>query len=263
MKRIVVSLFCLSLVLNSKAQTLKDFTYLKDRFHLESYLNFSAMLANIDNPAAPVNREAHKQSVPFIDLYYLQPNFNKGGLNRRIDYKLLPDIFWLFKQITEKDERKLYASQGSTISGGIIGWHYWTWNILASNQRCINLGFSISDYFIGAIYLDSAQSKIILHEPQGWQIGAGPTAGISQRLNNSFILLGSAAYVPSFLKPVNVSYAKYDDAYPKPHFMHANLTLLSKWGLFAEAQYVQLINKGNLPNSTRRLDLKLGFAFVL
>jgi len=38
---------------------------------------------------------------------------------------------------------------------------------------------------------------------------------------------------------------------------------MSKWGLFMEGQFVQLINRGNLPNQTRRLDLKLGFAFVL
>ncbi len=263
MKRSLLLISFLSLAFISKTQSLKEFTYLKDRYHLESYFNFSAMLANIDNPAAPNNRQAHKQSVLFIDLYYLKPNFNKGGLNRRSDYKLLPDIFWLFKQITEKDESKLNASQGSSISGGIIGWHQWTWNLTAKPQQCISIGLTISDYFIGSIYLDSTQSKIVLHEPQGWQIGAGPVIGISQRLSNSFILIGSTAYVPSFLKPVSVSYAKEDENYPKPHFLHLNLTLMSKWGLFAEGQLVQLINNGNLPNTTRRLDLKLGFAFVL
>lgn len=263
MKRLLGIALFLGLAAIGKSQTLKEFTYLKDRFHQESYFNFSAMLANIDNPAAPNNREAHKQSVPFIDLYLLKPNFNKGGLNRRSDYKLLPDIFWLFKQITEKDEKKMYANQSSTLTGGIIGWHHWTWNVTAKPQHCLSLGFTLSDYFIGSIYQDNSNNNIILHEPQGWQIGAGPVVSVSQRLSNSFILIGSTAYVPSFLKPVNVSYAKVEDAYPKPHFLHANFTLISKWGFFAEGQFVQLINLGNLPNQTRRLDLKLGFAFVL
>ncbi len=243
-------------------QTLDKFTYLKDRFHQEEYLNFSFMLANLDNPAAPNNRALHKQSVPFIDLYFLKPDFSKGGLNRRSDYKLIPDMFWLFKQITEKDEKKLYANQGSSITGGIIGWHHWSWNIIAKPQHCIGLGINLSDYFIGSIY-QGENNDIVLHEPQGWQIGLGPVITMSNRINNTFVLISSAAYVPSLLKPVDVSYAKADDAYPKPHFLHGNITLMSKWGLFMEGQFVQLINRGNLPNQTRRLDLKLGFAFVL
>ncbi|MCG9879619.1 MAG: hypothetical protein MH472_03380 [Bacteroidia bacterium] len=102
-----------------------------------------------------------------------------------------------------------------------------------------------------------------MHEPQGWQIGAGPSIGLVRHLNNSFLLIGSSSYTISFAKPVDISYAKADNAYPKPHFLHGNLTLMSKWGFFAEAQFVKLLNQGNLPNSTQRLDLKLGFSFVL
>lgn len=103
----------------------------------------------------------------------------------------------------------------------------------------------------------------MLLEPQGWQIGAGPAMGFARQLSPAFLLMGSGSYVLNFSRSVSVTYAKEDNSYPKPHMFHTQLTLMSKWGLFAEAQFVQLINRGNIPNNTRRLDLKLGFAFVL
>jgi hypothetical protein len=244
------------------AQSLKKFTYLKDKFEDEGYIMVSGALVKLSNNKAPYQPEVHSQTVPFIDIYFLKPRFSSGGLNRRVDYKLMTDIFWLFKTITEKDESKLYASVSSTISGGLIGWHMFHWNVIAKEKQCVSLGFSLNDYFIGAIYQDSL-GQASLQEPQGWQIGVGPALGFTQQLSNEFVLMASSAYVVNVLRPVSISYAKEDNSYPKPHVWHGNITLMSKWGVFTEMQITQLINRGNIPNSTRRIDLKLGFAFVL
>lgn len=244
------------------AQNLSSFTYLKDVFEGERYYFVSASLVNLSNSKALGNPANHKQSVPFFDIYFLKPNFKKAGLNRRVDYKLITDIFWLFKTITEKDESKLNAEVSSTLSGGLLGWHMYHWNIVAKPRQCLSLGLSVNDYFMGAIYSDSL-GQISLQEPQGWQIGLGPAVGFTQELNAQFMLLVSSAYVFNVLRPVSVTYAIENNSYPKPQVFHANLTLMSKWGAFAEAQVIQLINRGNIPNATRRLDLKLGFAFVL
>jgi hypothetical protein len=243
------------------AQDLKSFTYLGDVYQKEDYLSVSILRTQLWNPAAPDDPSIHARGVNFLDAYYHRPNFEKWGLNRRVDYKLLPDMFWLFKTITEKDEREMYAKAGSSITGGIIGWHSWNWNVRVRSRSCVQAGFALNDYFIGAIYQKSG--GIVLNEPQGWQIGAGPSGGYTCLLSKNFLLTGTCQYILSFAKPVDVSYAKADNNYPKPHFWHTQITLMSKWGGFAEVQYVRLLNRGNLPNSTQRLDLKLGFAFVL
>jgi hypothetical protein len=253
----------LCLALMGRAQDLSSFQYLKDKFQKEEYLAFSLMRTQLFNPAAPDDPSLHAKGVNFLDLYYFRPNCEKWGLNRRVDYKLLTDMAWLFKTITEKDESQMYARVGSSITGGIIGWHSWNWNLQAKPKTCIGAGLSINDYFIGAIYQNKEKNGIILQEPQGWQIAAGPSGSISHLLNESFMLMGSASYVASFAKPVDVSYAKADNKYPKPHFAHAQVTLMSKWGFFAETQYVRLINRGANRNSTQRVDVKLGFALVL
>jgi hypothetical protein len=262
MQRIMVLLGLCILHASAYAQSLKEFTYLKDKFEGEGYVMASGVLVNLSNKDAFINPQAHNQTVPFIDIYFLKPRFSLGGLNRRVDYKLITDIFWLFKTITEKDASKLNASVGSTLSTGLIGWQMFHWNVTAKQNRTISLGFSLNDYFIGSINQDT-MGKITLKEPQGWQIGIGPAVGINQRLSNEFILMASTAYVVNVLRPVSISYAQEDNAYPKPHVWHGNITLMSKWGLFTEMQISQLINKGNIPNATRRIDFKLGFAFVL
>ncbi|MCA0427138.1 MAG: hypothetical protein LCH37_06850 [Bacteroidetes bacterium] len=263
MKKLLFLLLSMSGIISQlQGQNLPDFKYLGDTYQKESYLNFSGMYVQLLNPAAPDDPALHAKGIFFVDLYYLRPSFEKGGLNRRVDYKLIPDLFWLMKTITEKDPRQMYANIGSTISGGLIGWHSWKWNLVAKPKTCISLGFAVNDYFIGAIYKDSS-AGIRLHEPQGWQIGAGPAMGFSKALSKNFVLMGSGAYVINLFKPVDISYAKSDDAYPKPHMAHLELTLMSKTGLFLETQFVGLINQGNLPNSSMRTDFKLGFAFVL
>jgi len=262
MRHLQLFSFLLFLSWHAHSQDLKSFTYLGDVHQKEDYLNVSLLRCQMFNPAAPDDPDMHAKGVNFLDVYYHRPDFTKGGLNRRIDYKLLPDMFWLFKTITEKDETELNAKVGSSITGGLIGWHSWNWNLRTRDRTCLQAGFAINDYFIGALYRKPG-GGIILNEPQGWQIGAGPSAGITHLLTKNFMLTATSQYIASFAKPVDVSYAKADKKYPKPHFLHSQVTLMSKWGAFAELQYVRLINRGNQPNATQRLDIKLGFAFVL
>ncbi len=262
MRWVSIAVLLISLVFESRSQDLKSFTYLGDVHHKNDYLHVSLMRTQLFNPAAPEGASLHSKGVNFMDIYYNRPDFSPKGLNRRIDYKLLPDMFWLFKTITEKDEKAMYAKTGSTISGGLIGWHSWNWNLRTRDRTCLQAGFALNDYFIAAIYRKPG-GGIILNEPQGWQIGAGPSGGITHMFNPNFVLTGTCQYIVSFAKPVDVSYAKAEKNYPKPHFLHSQVTLMSKWGAFAELQYVRLVNRGSYSNSTQRLDIKLGFAFVL
>lgn len=260
MKSLVITGFLLLGFLYSNGQSLEEFKYLKDKYGGEGYLNVSGSFTFLSNKAAP-GPSAHEKNGIVLDVVYNHIGFTKGFFNYRFDHKLITDILFLADKVVDR-KASVDRAEGSSVSTGVIGWHGMGWNAIAKPKFCLAPGFAIDDYFFGASYKDSSGA---LHtpEPQGWYITAGPALFTHIALKKWLILQTSAAYDFAFARPVSITYAEVNDSYPKPQFFHVAATLMTPWGIFGEVQYTTIVNTGNLPNATDRLDLKLGFSFVL
>lgn len=263
MKTMMRSLWLLILCfpLQLKSQEIANFTYLKDQAGDELYLGVSADYVYLTNPKMP-DTTSWNTSGFVLDVNLRKYSFRRGGVNYQWDYKLLFDLIFLTKQMVDVKSRG-QRTLGSTVSGGITGWHQWTWNIMGGKKWNTGFGIALNDYFVGTSYYDKKQNKLVTPEPQGWYLATGPAFSGSYLISNSFLLHGKFSYVMSYSRPISITYADVQSGYPKPHFAGLNLTLLTKWGLFAEAQFCKLINRGNIPNAANRSDVKLGFNFVL
>jgi hypothetical protein len=196
-----------------------------------------------------------------LDVNMRKYSFRRGGVNYQWDYKLLFDLIFLTKQMVDGKSRG-QRTLGSTVSVALpdasMDLEYLGWKKMNAGA-----GLALNDYFVGTSYYDKKTNTVITPEPQGWYLTAGPALSGSYLINNSLLLHGKFSYVASYSRPVSITYADVQSGYPKPHFAGTTLTLLTKWGLFAEAQFCQLINRGNIPNTANRSDVKLGFNFVL
>ncbi|MCC7297531.1 MAG: hypothetical protein IT244_04295 [Bacteroidia bacterium] len=241
-------------------QNLKDFKYLKDPYQHESYLGFAGTFTAIRNNAAPFP-EAHALQDFSADINYRSVNFDQGEMQYLGHYKLLPDLFFLLGKMINQKNNGL-RGEGSSVTSGIAGWHRWVWNVKSKPKMCYSLGFALNDYFMGNSYRDS-NNQLKTYEPQGWWLSAGPTAMYHAAIGKHFVFHGTINYNLGYYKPVNVSYAVVDNQYPKPHFFHTHVELVSSLGLFAGIDYTAVINRGNIPGKVRRIDGLLGFKFVM
>ena len=48
-----------------------------------------------------------------------------------------------------------------------------------------------------------------------------------------------------------------------PIFFQTQLEIQSRWGFYAALHFQKMINRGNLPNQTKRIDAVLGFRFMI
>lgn len=261
MKTVCLIILLVIIQLLVRAQ-LRDFTYLKDPIEGMIFLGASASFATVSNNDVPHTPTGHSLSGILLDLQVLRPSFKKNGYNYRWDYKLIPDLIFLGNRVADR-KGTANRQEESTITGGVIGWHSFAWNIISNKRWSMGAGFCTNDYIIGTTYNDTVNKELITPEPQGWYLSAGPSVVAAFALNRTFILYGSIMYAMSFSRPVSISYADVEGGYPRPHVVHANTMLLSKWGVFIETQWVQLINRGHLPNAVKRIELKLGFNFEL
>jgi hypothetical protein len=260
MWKVLTTVFLL-VAYTGKSQKLEDFVYLKDKAGGNSYVGVSvdhAFLLNANMPDTSVWRA----SGYLLDVNLKKYNFEKWGVNYQWDYKLLFDLVFLTKQMVDRKSNG-GRTYGSTVSGGIAGWHQWTWNAIARQRLNVGVGIALNDYFVGTTYFDKKEQKARTPEPQGWYLSGGTALSFSYLLNSSFVLHGKCSYVAAFSRPVSITYAEENNDYPMPHFVGASAILLSKWGLFAEFQFCGLINRGAIPGNPSRTDLKLGFNFVL
>lgn len=244
-----------------KSQNLQDFTYLKDKAGDHTYVGVSGSKVFLKNPNMP-DTSVWSASGVVLDVNLRTYNFDKWGMSYQWDYKLLFDLVFLTKQMVDGKSRG-QRTLGSTVSGGIAGWHQWTWNVVANSKLNVGAGLALNDYFVGTSYMDKATQKLRTPEPQGWYLSGGPALSATYGINEVFVLHAKCSYTLAFSRPVSITYAEENNGYPKPHFLGATATLLTKWGLFAEAQYCGLWNRGDIPGNPRRTDLKLGFNFVL
>lgn len=172
-------------------------------------------------------------------------------------------IFILGKEITTGKGAE--RSETSTVTTGLIGWTSWGWNVIDRPKSSFALGFNLNDYIIGAtyIYTDPFGQPLspVTTEPQGYYWAGGPSFFFDYQISEKLNLQSFASYSLAFWRPVSLSYAVEDKSYAKPHFVQFNVELHTPFHLYGGVDFTSLINRGDLPNSTKRFDLLVGYQF--
>lgn len=242
-------------------QSFIDFDKQKRPFYDEPHFGFSLSYTMMSNPDAPYP-EAHRQNGPTLQLYYKKYNLDKGDTRMFWQNKILGDLLFLLGKKIATD-KGVTREEGSVLSD-LIGSTSWGWNLNESNRISTALGFNLNDYIIGATYFERFNGEPVngsTKEPQGYYWATGPSLFVDYVISNQLVLQTFASYSFSLFKAVSVSDAANDKSYPKPHFVHLNVELQSSIRLYGGLDYTWLINRGDLPNKTRRLDIILGFRF--
>lgn len=250
-----------------KAQSLKDFKLKDENLYLErgghnqtDKKAISLSITSVANPVAP-NPDVHSKTGLAMRLDWKRYYIEKGGSRRFYQNKSIGDLLYLLGKKTRWSVHRREESSFSTF----IGWASWGWNLVAKDRHMFALGFNVNDYAVGAtyIYTDTHGNPMtpVTQEPQGLYYGSGPSLFYDYALSEKMILQVHTAYTATFWRPLSLRYAQEDKSYPKPHFFHFNAELQTSFRLFVGFDFSMLINRGNLPNDTRRLDILIGYRF--
>ncbi len=252
----------------SKAQTLEKFTYLGEIYGAnELYIGVNPTYSMVRNKAVPFAKN-HELNGISGDFSLRKVNFQQGKVSWNWQNKMYGDLLLLLnKALTKTSANDLNRKEGTSMTSGVIGWLDFTWAMNKPNGRFQwSLGANLNDYFYGStIKLDSLPGENwATYDPQGYFLAAGPTVKMNYLLGNSFMLEFSGSYSISYWKALDVEYATNPDPdYPLPHWGQIDLELQSKWGVFTGVNYNWIINRGNIPSAGKRLDLILGFRFMI
>lgn len=250
-------------------QSLPEFKNGKEQFYKEKgsigdhgNWGFALSASTLSNPAAP-NSDAHSITKLSMRMDYKRYRKEKGKPRMFYQNKSLGDVITILGSEL-KNNTGVEQKEGSTVST-FIGWTSWGWNVLAKDRAMIALGFNINDYIVGTrYYYRDINGGIIsqeTNEPQGLYYGSGLSVFFDYALSQKVILQTLTSYTASFWRPVSLSYATVDSSYPKPHFLHLNAELQTSFKVFVGFDYTIMLNRGDLPNDTRRLDLLIGYRF--
>lgn len=250
------------LFLCQQAMTQNRFGYLGDEYLDDIYLGISASYSFVRNVEAP-HPEDHSLNGFTASIDLRRTSWDVGDRKYMMKYKLLADVFLIVENQINSDGSQYYRSQESFITNGLLGWHSWAWGIFANEKISLGLGLNLNDYFIGTSYYNDTTKKLYSPEPSGYHFAAGPNFMLDYIMNKFVMFHFQSAYSISYYRFVTMSYAIKDDSYPKPHFFQFSLEAQSPWGFYLAADFNGLINRGDLPAKTRRLDLLFGFKFVL
>lgn len=248
---------------NLAAQSLADFNVGKNEYYGNGHWGFALSLSHLSNSDAP-NPSAHNVTGLALKIDYKKYNLEKGGKRFFFQNKTIGDaLFILGSEIaTGKGAER---AENSTISTGLIGWSSWGWNLVATDKATFAIGFNLNDYIIGSTYIyTNAQGQKqtpVTTEPQGYYWGGGPSFFFDYQISENLNLQTFAGYTMSFWRAVSLSYADKDNNYPKPHIAELNVELQTKFHLYGGFDYTTLINRGNLPNNTKRFDIIVGYRF--
>ncbi len=245
------SLFC---------QSINDFKYFNKEYANDNYIGIAPTIVSISNNEAP-NPEQHKISGLSGTLEIRKVNFDINDSRFLYRNKLVFDLFLIVDNMINDDGNAYYRSEGSGLTTGIIGWYSKTWNIYSNQRLCLSVGGNLNDYFLTSSYRLEDTNSLSTNEPNGYYFSAGPSILFDFLVNKNFIVHAHANYSMSYWRAANNTYGDVieDDSYPKPHFAGLNLQLQSKWGVYTEVDYNFLINRGNNPNNTKRIELIIGF----
>ncbi|MFN3841546.1 MAG: hypothetical protein ACK4RF_12645 [Cyclobacteriaceae bacterium] len=254
---------------SATGQSLQEFKNGKEPFYKEKgsigdhgTWGFALSFSNLSNPVAP-NSNAHNITKLSMRMDYKRYRNEKGKPRMFYQNKSLGDVFVILGSEL-KNHTGVDQKEGSTIST-FIGWTSWGWNMLAKDRAMIAMGFNINDYIVGTrYYYRDVNGGIISQEtkePQGLYYGIGPSVFFDYAISEKVILQTLTSYTATFWRPVSLSYATVDKSYPKPHFLHLNAELQTSFKLFVGFDVAVLLNRGDLPNDTRRIDLLIGYRF--
>lgn len=245
-----------------QAQSISDFTYLNGDYEDELLIGLAFSNTFGSNNDAP-NAEAHKLKGYSWEVNMRKVRLGTGEVSWRWQHKLLGDMTILVRDIF-KDNSNYYRKENSGLTSGYLGWWNWTWNLHKPQKHLISAGFNLHDYFLTSSYhVDSLPENddLISLEPQGYYFSAGPSLAAQYQVSDWLLMETVASYSLSYWRAVSLTYALEDNDYPKPHWGQLNLGLISKWGFYADMNYNWVINRGDLPNNTKRFDILLGFRF--
>ena len=259
-------LFCTLIPISSQAQDIDEFQWFGHDYEDGLFLGLGASQVFISNNDAP-NPDNHKINGTTFKIDLKDVNFEKGGHSFFYENKLLGDFILFFSQVS-KGESDIYQTESSGLSTGIIGWMSYLFNITEPKRFQVAVGANFSDFFLTAAYPEdvskpySNPNNNIVQEPNGNYYAIGPSAAFRMTLSPLFLL----EYHTDFSIPFGRVKGKdlvEDKDYPNPYFTMHSLEVISKYGLYGGIDYAAAINRGNLPNNTKRSEIFLGFRVKL
>lgn len=265
LKSVFYLVVCVTIVSchTAAAQSLSDFSISKNPYYENTHWGFTLSFSNLSNSEAP-NPSSHRVSGVTMKIDYRKYGLGKGGKRMFFQNKTIGDaIFILGSEIISGKGAE--RSETSTITTGLIGWTSWGWNLTDAAKSSLAVGFNLNDYLIGSTYiytdaLGQPQTPITT-EPQGYYWAGGPSVFFDYQISEKLNLQSFASYSLAFWRPVSLSYAQEDKSYPKPHLVQVNLELHTPFHLYGGIDFTTLVNRGDLPNSTKRLDILIGYQF--
>jgi len=260
----LLTICLLFLIQSVYSQSIEDFRYLKDPIDEESFVSLGLSRASLSNPEAP-RPENHSIGGIVLHLKIHKIRTQAGRASITYQNPLLGDLILLLQNVID-NPNNANRSESSLLGSGLTGWYKAGWN-LTGDKGPIQpfLGFAHHDYFFGSTYdLDSISGNgWATFEPQGYYFAAGPMGGLRAAVGNIGLMEVRGTYAFSYWRAVGLTYGIRDDSYPKPHWLQLQADFLTKWGLYAGLAHHRVINRGDIPNATRRWDAILGFRFML
>lgn len=263
--RLLILLF-ISYSFSLTAQDIDEFQWFGHDYEDGLFLGLGVSQVFITNNDAP-NPGNHKLNGTTFKIDLKDVNFEKGGCSMFYENKLLGDFILFFSQVNN-GERDIYQTESSGLSTGIIGWMSFLFNITEPKRFQIAAGANFSDFFLTSAYPEdvskpySNPNNNIVQEPNGNYYTIGPSVAFRMSLSPLFLL----EYHTDFSIPfgrVTGSDLVEDKNYPNPYFTMHSLEVISKYGLYGGFDYAAVINRGNLPNNTKRSEVFLGFRIKL
>tara|TARA_R110002049_G_scaffold309196_1_gene518436 strand:- start:1453 stop:2262 length:810 start_codon:yes stop_codon:yes gene_type:complete len=258
----IIFAFLLGCSFTAQSQSLSDFKWFKKKYENKVFLGFGYNNVSITNNDAP-NPENHELKGGTLRIDVSHTNFEKGGARINYTNKLGGDLI-LFASEIISGKGDIFQTEQSTLSSGLIGWLTFTWNITEARNYQVALGAHIGDYFLTSAYPEdetkpfNKNSNSIVLEPNGNYYGAGPSAIVNVLLTKNLLLeYRTHLTIPAFR--LESLYLVSDGNYKNPYFMNNNLELITSKGFYGGADLSNIINRGNLPNNTKRFELYVGF----
>lgn len=267
MKKITLFI-CLGWCIHLNAQTLDKFEYLGEIYgNNEQYFGLYPTLSFVNNKVAP-NPQNHKLKGWTGELSYRKVDFAKYKWRISWQQKMFVDVILILNKALQKgDPNAIDRKENTSLTTGIIGW---VDGVINMNEPTGNflwaIGANHNDYFYGSTYADTSRNGYTwaTFDPQGYYLALGPTVTVNYLPSRFLMIEGSCSYSFSYKKVVDISYATNPNpSYPMPHWGQIDLELHSKWGFFTGCNYNWIINRGNIPNKGKRLDVLVGFRFMI
>lgn len=263
-KNKLISLITLLIIasFSAESQDLAEFEYYGYPYSNEMYLGVAYSQSSVVNPSAP-RPENHSVSGWSALIDFKTANFEKGAYRLTYKNKLVGDLLNLTDRVLE-DSRNIRRDIGSSLSTGILGWFNIVYNLNESPKNSMAIGFNLNDYFLGSTYeSDTSAGGWASYEPQGYFFAAGPSITYNYLPTKYFFIETGISYSIPYFQAASLSYAEKDEEYPHPHFIQFYAELQTKYGFYLGVDYSSIINRGNIPNTTQRTDLLLGFRFMI